>query len=61
MRWEVIDVNIIIVTEKDQICDFPKVHNANMKEVEKAITGIMFEITRLKDDIEHLKIMIRGD
>ena len=40
---------------------FPEVYNANMKEIEKAITAIMFEIAKMKDDIAHLKIMIRED
>jgi hypothetical protein len=61
MRWEVPDVNIRKITLNDQISDFPEAHNENMAEVEKAINSIMFEIARMKDDIAHLKIMIRED
>ena len=61
MRGEVPDVNIRKITLNDQISDFPEAHNENMAEVEKAINSIMFEIARLRDDIAHLKIMIRED
>lgn len=61
MRWEVPDVNIRKITKDDRIPAFPEVHNKNMAEIEKAINNIMLEIARLKDDIAHLKIMIRGD
>lgn len=54
-------MNLIMVTKEDQISDFPKAHNANMKEIEKAIDGIVFDLVKIKDDIEHLKIMIRED
>lgn len=55
MRWEVIDVNIRIITKEDQMSDFPETHNENMVEIERAINNIVFEIARIKDDIEHLK------
>ena len=61
MRWEVSDMNIRKITQEDQISDFPKVYYENMAEIEKAINNIMFEITRLKDYVAHLKIMIRED
>ena len=61
MRLEVPNVNIRKITKDDQISDFPEAHNENMAEIEKAINNIMFEIARIKDDIAHLKIMIRGD
>ena len=54
-------MNIRIITQDDQISDFPEAHNKNMAEVERAITNIMFEIARLKDDIERLKILARDD
>lgn len=54
-------MNIRKITKDDQISDFPEAHNENMAEIEKAITNIMFEIARMKDDIAHLKIMIRED
>ena len=61
MRLEVPDVNIRKITKDDQISDFPEAHNENMAEIEKAINNIMLEIARLKDDVAHLKIMIRED
>lgn len=61
MRLEVPNVNIRKITKDDQISDFPEAHNENMAEIEKAINNIMFEIARLKDDVAHLKIMIRED
>ena len=61
MRLEVPDVNIRKITKDDKISDFPEAHNENMAEIEKAINNIMFEIARLKDDVAHLKIMIRED
>ncbi len=61
MRLEVPNVNIRKITKDDQISDFPEAHNENMAEIEKAINNIMFEIVRLKDDVAHLKIMIRED
>ena len=61
MRWEVYEMNIREITRDDSMWEFPEVYNANMKEIEKAITAIMFEISRLKDDVAHLKIMIRED
>ena len=54
-------MNIRKITKDDQISDFPEAHNENMAEIEKAINNIMFEIARLKDDVAHLKIMIRED
>lgn len=54
-------MNIRKITKDDQISDFPEAHNENMAEIEKAINNIMFEIARMKDDIAHLKIMIRED
>ena len=54
-------MNIRKITQEDQISDFPKVYCENMAEIEKAINNIMFEITRLKDYVAHLKIMIRED
>ena len=52
-------MNIRIITRDNQISDFPEAHNKNMVEVERAINNIMLEIARLKDDIEHLKILAR--
>lgn len=54
-------MNIREIARDDSIRELPEVYNANMKEIEKAITAIMFEIARMKDDIAHLKIMIRED
>lgn len=54
-------MNIREITQDDSMWEFPEVYNANMKEIEKAIVAIMFEIARMKDDIAHLKIMIRED
>ena len=54
-------MNIREITLDDSMCEFPEVYNAHIKEIEKAITAIMFEIARMKDDIAHLKIMIRED
>ena len=54
-------MNIREITRGDSMWEFPEVYNENMKEIEKAITAIMFEIARLKDDVAHLKIMIRED
>lgn len=61
IRLEVYEMNIREITQDDSMWEFPEVYNANMKEIEKAIVAIMFEIARMKDDIAHLKIMIRED
>lgn len=54
-------MNIRKITKNDQVSDFPEAHNENMAEIEKEINNIMFEIARLRDDVAHLKIMIRED
>lgn len=54
-------MNLKGIRKDDRIEEFPETYNADIKEIEKAINSIMYEIYQMRNDIEHLKIMIRGD
>lgn len=53
--------NMKLLAKDDSLWDFPETFNSNMKEIENAVNSIMFDIVRIKDDIEHLKMLIRED
>ena len=54
-------MNLKYIKMDDLMRDLPETFNSNMKEIEKLLNVILSEISCIKDDIAHLKIITRED